>query len=127
MSHRFGILLFLLGASSAQAGIINVLGEADEDRMGLSGTAAAAVEWSTGSVDELQVEGEMTTRYRWPNRLAFLVLRGEYAAEGGEAHANSTFEHLRYRHRLGERLTLEGFLQHESDPFRRLAHSRIRR
>lgn len=119
---RFAFLLFIvLGASSASAGIINVLGEADEDRMGLSGKAVAAVEWSTGSVNELQIEGEMTTRYRWPKRLAFLVLRGEYAAEGGEAHATSTFEHLRYRHSLSDLLTLEGFLQHESDPFRRLA------
>ncbi len=121
MNYRFIVLLLVLSAPSAQAGIINVLGEADEDSMGLSGKAAAAVEWSTGSVDELQLEGEMTTRYRWPNRLAFLVLRGEYAAEGGVAHATSTFEHLRYRHELNERLTLEGFLQHESDPFRRLA------
>ena len=77
--------------------------------MGLSGKAVAAVEWSTGSVNELQIEGEMTTRYRWPKRLAFLVLRGKYAAEGGEAHATSTFEHLRYRHSLSDLLTLRAF------------------
>lgn len=115
------IIITLLAASGAQAGIINVLGEANEDKMGISGKAAFALEWSTGSVDEMAIEAEMITRYRWPEKLAFLVLKGEYGAESGEAHAKSTFEHLRYRQSMGKRLALEAFLQHESDPFRRLA------
>jgi len=78
------------------------------------------LEWHTGNVDLMQVEGEGVLVYRSDPHMFLFSTKGEFGIEAGDRFMAHTFEHFRYRYGLVEKLSLEALLQHELDEFRRL-------
>jgi putative salt-induced outer membrane protein YdiY len=118
-------LVVLAAPRLARAQIVNVqslLGQ--ETPEGFSGALDAGADWRTGNTELLILSGASTLRYKSGDHLVFAVARAAYGRIGSgddeKQIIGNTFEHVRYRWRLGDRLTAETFGQHELDKFRRL-------
>lgn len=115
------VLWVLLGAGEAAAQIVNVQALfTEEGEPGPSGTVELSGEWRTGSVALFSVRGALVGQWRAERHTWLGVVRGEYSFASGERITSRIMEHLRYRYRLSELLSVESFLQHEYDEFRRL-------
>jgi putative salt-induced outer membrane protein YdiY len=116
------VALAYLAPTPASAGIINVQSilatEADE---GLSGSLSGSADWRTGNVDFLFLSATPVARYRAGDHLWIGIVRLERKTTSGDTVLVSrTFEHLRYRYRITDRVLFEGFGQHTFDAIRRL-------
>jgi putative salt-induced outer membrane protein YdiY len=107
---------------AARAQIVNVQSQIGDVPQGFSGAFDAAADWRTGNTSFLLLSGATTLRWRSGNHLVFAVAKGEYGRLGTDStvFVEHSFEHLRYRFHLNDRVTLEAFAQHEYDQFRRL-------
>ncbi len=116
--------VLLLGVPrAAHAQIVNVQSlVGQETPEGVSGALDVGLDWRTGNVELFTVSGAAVGRYRAGDHLVFGIVRGAYGEYGEDETQiiGNTFEHVRYRWKLGERLTAEAFVQHEYDKFRRL-------
>jgi hypothetical protein len=112
----------IAAAPPAHAQIVNVQGSlTKEPPPGWSGAVTVGVDWQTGNTDIVRLSGAGSLLYRRGPWLALLLARGEYSEGRGVKLAEKSFEHLRARRRLGDRLLWEVFVQHEYDAFRRLS------
>ncbi len=105
----------------AHAGIVNVQSLlAKEADKGFSGAFKGTADWRTGNVNLLLLSASPIVRYRKGDHLVLGVLRGAFGKSGDKRIISRTFEHLRYRYHLRDRVLLESFVQHEFDEFKRL-------
>jgi len=112
----------LLAGARANAQIVNVQPLiAASDAEGVSGVVDASVDVRTGNSELLLLSGSLLTRYRAGRHLIFLLARQEFGVQGGQRFLDKDFEHLRYRLALAPAFQMETFVQHDRDPFRRLA------
>jgi putative salt-induced outer membrane protein YdiY len=120
------LVVLVVGAlavpSVAAAQIVNVQSQIGDVPEGFSGQIDAVADWRTGNTDLVLVAGTVTLRYKHDRSLVFATVKGEYGEVGdpGATFLKHTFEHLRYRYTLTDRVTIEAFGQHEYDEFRRL-------
>lgn len=118
------LLLFACGAGGSQAayaGIYNLQSIlAIEAPEGLSGAISGAADYRTGNVNYLFLGATPLARYRSGDHLVIGLVRSEYKSSTGDTILSRTFEHLRYRYQLRERLLAEVFAQHEYDGIKRL-------
>lgn len=124
MSRLFGVLVlcFCFGGLPVSAQIVNVQARfGDQPEPGLHGALEGALDWRTGSNDFLTVGGAFTLQWSVEDHLVLGLVQGEYGISNGEQTLGRSLEHLRYRYRFTDVVSLESFLQHEYTPFRRLA------
>ena len=116
------VLAVLLPASEAAAQIVNVQALFDEATapMGLSGSADLSLDWRTGSTNLIATRLLASAQWRTPEHMVLAVARGEYNFARDELLVSRFLEHLRYRYKLLDWLSVETFAQHELDAFRRL-------
>lgn len=108
-------------ARSASAQIHNVQSIlATEPEEGLSGSLSGSADWRTGNISFLFLSATPVARYRAGDHLIVGIVRGERKSSAGTLLVSRTFEHLRYRYSITERLLVEGFGQHEYDGIKRL-------
>ena len=122
------VLLVGLGAPGlCQAQIVNVsslAGKAVKD--GLSGSATLSVNYQQGNTQLMLAAVGATAFYRFCGNTFLLTADGAYGLNGPPGEWKSdpfrerTFEHLRYRRDVTEKVSWEGFVQHEYDRWRRL-------
>lgn len=122
------LALALLGlALPAQAQIVNVsslAGQAVEQ--GLSGNANLSVDFRTGNVQLMLASAAATAFYRVGDNTFMLSANGAYGLNGppgewkDEPFRERTFEHFRFRRQVNSLVSLEAFVQHEYDRWRRL-------
>ena len=109
------------GAQPAHAGIVNVQSIlATEAGDGLSGSFTGSMDWRTGNTELLLLSAAPVARFRAGDHLLVGVVRGEFGTSGDNRIIATTFEHLRYRYTISERLLGEVFAQHTYDQFKRL-------
>lgn len=111
----------LAAAPEASAGIVNVQSilatEADE---GLTGSVTGSADWREGNSTRLTLGLAPVARWRGGDHLVIGVVRGElFRAADGEFD-RKTFEHVRYRYIVSDRVLAEVFVQHEYNEVRRL-------
>lgn len=122
-------LLLVIGAASlpAQAQIVNVsslAGKAVKD--GLSGSANLSLNYQQGNTQLVLAAVGATAFYRFCGNTFLLTADGAYGLNGppGEwkedPFRERTFEHLRYRRDMVDKVSWEAFVQHEYDRWRRL-------
>lgn len=108
-------------ATPAAAQIQNVQSAlATEAPQGLSGNVAGSVDWRTGNISFLSLAASGSARYRHDRHLIVGLVRLERKSSADTLIFGRTFEHLRYRYLLSERLLFETFVQHEYDALKRL-------
>lgn len=114
-------LLIVSSERPALAGIQNVQSAlATEAPEGLSGTVKASADWRTGNISFLFLAANAALRFRKGPHLGVVLVRGERKTSGDAVIVSRTFEHLRYRYDISERLLGEAFLQHEFDGVKRV-------
>lgn len=107
-------------ASPAAAQIVNVLNETPaEPGEGFGGRVAASGKWVSGNVDQTEVEGSLSLRYRYDRHLWLLFGSGAFGQLNGERSVNKSTAHFRYRVDIVDPLQLEAFVQTDRNEFRR--------
>jgi len=125
-SRSWVLLLVVMGVLApgreAAAQIVNVQALFDEATapMGLSGGVDLSLDWRTGSTNLIATRVLASGQWRTPTHTVLAVGRGEYNFAKDELLVSRFLEHLRYRYRLSDWLSVEAFAQHELDAFRRL-------
>ena len=117
------VLLLALGVSPvAAAQIVNVQALFDEATapMGWSAGAELSLDWRTGSTNLIVARLLTSGQWRSEKHTVLAVVRGEYGFAQEELFVSRILEHARYRYRINDWLSAEGFVQHELDAFRRL-------
>lgn len=113
-------LVFAFAAKPAYAQIFNMQnvlrGEVPE---GAGLEAETSWEKKSGNSELDRFFGEASPRWRSGPHLWLAIARREYGQQGGESSIDNSFYHLRYRYSLSETLSLETFVQQDSDRFRR--------
>ncbi|MEQ9323701.1 MAG: DUF481 domain-containing protein, partial [Polyangiaceae bacterium] len=118
-----GVLATLawLGLSSpCSAQIVNVLNETPSDADdGFGGRVATSGKWVSGNVDQTEIEGSLSLRYRYDRHLWLLFGSGAFGQLNGERSVNKNTAHFRYRVDVTGPLQLEAFVQTDRNEFRR--------
>lgn len=112
------LLLALAAFSSGQ--IVNILPRAQNAELGFSAQLEASADLRTGNTERSLFSLSAAAVLRSEENVTLLVGSGELGSKGGERFASNLFGHLRRRQRWFGRLDAEGFLQADSDSFRRL-------
>jgi putative salt-induced outer membrane protein YdiY len=117
----FVLLTVITGTGLAHAGIVNVQSilttEAEE---GLSGSVTGSLDWRTGNTDLLLLSVAPVASYRSGDHLFVTLIKGEFGESADERIIFRSFEHLRYRYSITDRVLGEAFAQHTFDEFKRL-------
>ncbi len=116
-----------LVASPAQAKITNVQSLAGKPvDEGFSGQVSLAGNLRAGNVQLALATLDTTCFYRIGQNVLLFNAKGSYGLKGApgewddDPFRERLFEHLRYRRNLNERWSVESFVQHEYDRWRRL-------
>ncbi len=114
------LLLLLLAALAAEAGIIPVKPREIGADPGWSGEAAVSLQTRRGNVETDSYSASLKATY--DSNASYLVwgmVRGEYGEAGGVKNTNNSFAHLRYiRQIVGNATVGELFAQIEDDEFK---------
>ncbi len=113
-----GLILALAVVSSGQ--IVNVLPSAQNAELGFSAQLEASADLRTGNTERSLFSLSAAALRRSEGNITLLVVSGELGSKGGERFASNLFGHLRRRQRWFGLLDAEGFIQADSDDFRRL-------
>lgn len=106
--------------STAPAQIVNVLNETPhEDDEGFGGRVSASGKWVSGNVDQTEIEGSLSLRYRYDRHLWLLFGSGAFGQLNGKRSVNKNTAHFRYRVDVTGPLQLEAFVQTDRNEFRR--------
>ncbi|EYF04214.1 DUF481 domain-containing protein [Chondromyces apiculatus] len=112
-----------LTSARAEAQIVNVqpLIGGDSEKKGLSLTFEGSADVRRGNTNLTSLSGSAVGQYRRGRHLVFMLVRGDFGAAADTTIVNKDLEHLRYRIDLPQPFSLEAFVQHDRDAFRRLA------
>ncbi len=92
---------------------------------GFSLQAETSWEKKSGNSEVDRFLGQASPSWREGPHLWLAVARREYGEQGGKQSLDNSFYHLRYRYSFDEALSLETFLQQDSDRFRRRASRQV--
>ena len=112
------LILALAAVSPGQ--IVNVLPQAQNAELGFSAQLEASADLRAGNTERSLFCLSAAAILRSEESVALLVGSGELGSKGGDRFASNLFGHLRWRRRWFGRLDGEGFIQGDSDAFRRL-------
>ena len=111
----------------AHGQIINVSALAGKPvKDGHTGTVNLALMARAGNTQILVSSANTTNFWRFGEHVLLLTAKASYGLKGGrgewneEPYQERIFEHLRYRRDISDWLSVEGFVQHEYDRWRRL-------
>lgn len=128
MTRTAALLAGLFGVtmtSPAAAQIVNVLDSIEANggvpTDGFAGALEGAGSWRSGNVDVLDLSVAGNLGYRSGRHLVFVVGKAAYGFKKPERYVNRDLEHLRYRFDVIGPLSVEAFVQHDRDEFRRRA------
>ena len=125
------VFLVAFGVFAAQQDahgqIINVSALAGKPvKDGHTGTVNLALMARAGNTQILVSSANSTNFWRFDDNVLLLAAKASYGLKGGrgqwneEPYQERIFEHLRYRRDISDWLSVEGFVQHEYDRWRRL-------
>jgi len=106
--------------ATASAQIVNVLNEVPaEPEEGFGGRVATSGKWLSGNVDQVEIEGALSLRYRYQRHLWLVFGNGAFGQVNGQRTINKNTGHVRYRVEVVGPLQLEAFVQTDRNQFRR--------
>ena len=112
--------VLLVGATSANAQIINTLRGWDQDEPGWSGEIAAAIAIAQGNTEYFEFDLGASAQY-WQDRHRVRALASSARRTASEIEvANATILHLRYNYRLTPAVHSLLFVQAQRNPFQRI-------
>lgn len=113
-------VLALCFPTMGAAQIVNVLQQGRVAEDGWAGRLSLSATWKAGNTEVIDTSVGLGASYRAASHLVFVVARGRRGLQGDKTFIAQTFEHLRYRYTLTDLISVESFVQHEFDEFRRI-------
>jgi len=120
------LFLFAVGMARPACAQVNVepLRKQLKER-GFGVRLAASATSYAGNTQGVALGGSAFAGFRSSAHVAYVATSGSYTALGGTVSIANWFAHLRYDYDLSKRVSWEGFVQLESDRFRRITWRRL--
>jgi putative salt-induced outer membrane protein YdiY len=112
--------LLLAGSAPVDAQIVNTLRRWSTAEPGWSGRVEASFALAEGNTEYLELSAGASAQFVGGDHRVRGLLNESFRRANGEKVAEAFLAHLRHNYRLTELVSTLVFVQHQSDPFRRL-------